>query len=227
MRDPCPPGQRGKIQPDRPPLRPPDELRRLRVAKLHPAPSNRARASVSSMASSLTPISTTWPCARSDANWERQLASGRQGKLRPSGKLHGKLGNRVQAFPVAEYLHVVENRATGRLHGGQRGRQPGHDSGRDGDTRRGQSVEHSRVDQLDAVKRGGDVGQQDRRIVVAVVDRDPVHPAPLTRGPLGQQRRLAVAGGSDDADAWRSLRPKQPIHQRGPEHNPRAGRRWP
>ena len=127
-------------------------------------------------------------------------------------------------FPVAEYLDVVENQGNGLAHGGQRCRQPGHDIGCDGDARRGQSVEHPRVDQLDAIKRGGDVGQQDRRIVVSVVDRDPAHLAPHCARPTGPATSSCRSWGSDDADAWRGLRPKQPIHQRGPEHNPgRAG----
>jgi hypothetical protein len=208
LRSPCPHGQRGKVQPDRPPLRPPDELRRLRVAKLDPSALQQSASILVVHGQLVDPDLYDLALGAQRCHWERQLASGSQGKLRPSGKPDGKLGDRVQALPVAEYLHVVENQGHGLAHGGQRGRQPRHDGGRDGGARRGQSVEHPRVDELDTVKRGGDVGQQDRRIVVAVVDRNPAHPAPLALGPLGQQRGLAVAGGSDDADDWRGMRPK-------------------
>ena len=74
------------------------------------------------------------------------------------------------------------------------------------------------------VHRHRDVGEQDDRIVVAVVDADPRHMRFAAFGPLRQQRRLAVAGWGDHRDhgRWRQRRPAgRPVHS---ERRSRAGR---
>ena len=72
----------------------------------------------------------------------------------------------------------------------------GREGGRAGDGR-GQGA---RLDGLGVAQGRGDRGQQHRRVVVAFVDRHPGDGLRLARGPLGEQRRLAVAGRGDDGD---------------------------
>jgi hypothetical protein len=127
---------------------------------------------------------------QSDRQPRRRAGAERQ--LRTGGKLQGDLGHRVEALHVREHLHMVEDQGDRLGHGRQRGGEPGQDAGRDGDARRGEGLEDLRAERLDPVKRRGDVGQQDRGVVVAPVDRDPSGAAALALGPLGQQDRLAV-----------------------------------
>jgi hypothetical protein len=75
------------------------------------------------------------------------------------------------------------------------------------------------------VQRDRKVGQQDDRVVVAPVDRDPGDSATRALGPLAQQGGLAVAGRGDHTDERRGMRDEQPVDQRGPGHDPRAGPR--
>jgi hypothetical protein len=92
---------------------------------------------------------------------------------------------------------------------------------------RGKGLEHTRVDRLDPVQGSGEVAQQHHRVVVAPVDRDPSRPMPLAPDPLRKGGGLAVAGRGDHAHHQHGLRRKQPIHQGGPRHDTRAGRRGP
>jgi hypothetical protein len=78
---------------------------------------------------------------------------------------------------------------------------------------RREQAKESFVERLDPVDRGADVLQEDERVVVALVDRNPGNAAVLCRGPLGEERRLAVAGTRDDADDARRLSSK-PVHER-------------
>ena len=143
-------------------------------------------------------------------------------QLRPAGGLGGQLGHQVQGLLVAEQLDMVKDQATGwvmaAIAAASRGTMstieaPGPGSPR---TIRG-SIGSTRS------RRRLQVGQQQRRIIVALVDSDPGHRARLAFGPLGQQGRLAIAGRGDHADHRHPSRGEQPIHQQGPGHGPRAG----
>jgi hypothetical protein len=108
---------------------------------------------------------------------------------------------------------VVDDERHGLVHGGDGGHQERRD--RDGGAGRGQRPEHARIDGLDPVERGGDVGEQDDRVVVPVVGRDPAGPGLVVLGPLGEDRRLSVAGRRDDRDDRRAAVGDEPAEQRG------------
>ena len=154
---------------------------------------------------------------------QRRSASGHDHQLGPSGEVHRQLGHRVKACLVVEQLQVVQDEGDRVRHRREGGREPGHHGGRGRHARGGQGGEDPRVDRLDPVEGHGDVGQQHDRVVVATVDRDPGHAASLALGPLGHERRLAVAGWGDDGDDRLGV-PDQPVQQRGPGHHPGADR---
>ena len=64
----------------------------------------------------------------------------------------------------------------------------------------------------------GEIRQQHRRVVVAIVEGDP-RPFGLAFRPLGQQRRLAVPGWSDDGDGREHAASEQPFDQSGTKHD--------
>ena len=80
--------------------------------------------------------------------------------------------------------------------------------------------EQLRVDRLDPVQRRRGVGQQGLGVVVPLVQRHP-RGASSSLGPLGQQRRLAVARRSDDR------RPPAPDGRRAADRPARPGTRSP
>ena len=130
------------------------------------------------------------------------------------------MGDRVEALLSGDLLQVVDDEGHRLVHGLDRGRQQRGD--RDGGGGRTQAAEHGRSEGLDAIEGGGEVRQQDRRVVVVLVDRDPSDPGSVPLGPLGQERRLAVAGRGDHGQDHRCLGGGEPVHQRGPCDDPRT-----
>ena len=80
---------------------------------------------------------------------------------------------------------------------------------------RGQRVEETPADRHDGRQRCDEVAQEHNGIAVAPVERDPGKCAVVTRGPLREQRRLAVAAGRDDRDDGRRSVRTQPVDERG------------
>ena len=219
-------GQRGKIQPHRPPLRQSDQHRRLGLAQLDPGPLQQGARLILVHPELLDPD-------RHDPAWcahqrRRQPGGGPGGQrqLRPGGQAREHLGHGIQTRPVGERLQVVDDQGNRPGHGRYGGGQPGHDRARDRGAGCGQGTKERRVDRLDAIQRDGEVAQQDHRVVVALVNRHPSHAAARAAGPLGQQDRLAVAGRRHHPDDRSRRRGEQPLNQRGPRHDPRTGPRW-
>jgi hypothetical protein len=91
-------------------------------------------------------------------------------------------------------------------------------------------VEHEHERRLAALGADGVDGARDRaeqpsRIVVALVECEPCERARVALGPLAQQRRLAVAGRSDDQRQRRRVGVAQQAHQ-ARAANERAAGRW-
>jgi hypothetical protein len=81
-----------------------------------------------------------------------------------------------------------------------------------------------RTKRLDAVDRRGDVLEEDERVVVALVDRDPGEGPRVACGPLGQERRLPVAGGRRDEDERECACCPEPVDKRRPRDASRRPR---
>ena len=194
-------GQRGQVQPDRPPLGPPDQLVDLRVGEPDTGRLQQGPRLLPVHRQLADPDLHHLALSAQQRHRQRRRAPGGQRQLRPRGKPQRPARRPRPGTPGS--------RAT------PGGRGPGQPAGssprprtptgaprwprprRPGEAR---AWNDPRVDRLDPVQRDGDVGQQHHRVVVALVDRDPSHPVPLARAPLGQQGRLAVAGRGDDTD---------------------------
>jgi hypothetical protein len=75
------------------------------------------------------------------------------------------------------------------------------------------------------VDRAGDRPQQEPRIVVAAVERDPRERPRVARAPFAQQRRLAVPGRGDEDGERRPVRGQEWLDQARPANRPaQAGR---
>jgi hypothetical protein len=57
---------------------------------------------------------------------------------------------------------------------------------------------HARLDRLDPIERDRDVSQEDNRVTVGLVHRDPRERPTIALGPLGEQGGLAVPGRARD-----------------------------
>ena len=154
---------------------------------------------------------------------QRHRVPGGDGKPGSGRKGQRQLGDHVDALGVGDRLGVVENQRHWLAHRRDRGCQQRDD--RDRRAGEGQRSQHRGCDRLDPVQGRREVGQQNGRIIVAVVGRDPGDPRLPALGPLRQQCRLAVAGRRDNGDHSRCFDGVQPVDQRGPGHDPRpAGR---
>jgi hypothetical protein len=217
-------GQRGQVQPDRPAFGPCEQFVDRGVVKPHAGTLQQGAGLLVVHGEVLDPELQHPALGAQQRHRQRQRGSGGQQQLRPGGQLGGQLGHQVQGLLVAEQFDMVKDQGHWLGHGRHRGRQPGHRV-HDRGARPGQPANDSGVDRLDPIQGDGQVGQQQRRIIVALVDSDPGHRARLAFGPLGQQGRLAVPGGRDRTDHRHRIRGEQPIHQQGPEHDPRPSRR--
>ena len=224
---PRPQGQRGQVQADWPALGPPDEVVDVGVREPDLGPLQQQPGSSLSIASSATPSCRVRP--HSDA-------TGSGGRVREASTRRDPSGSRTASSATASRHSWLlssstwsRTRPTGWVIDGPSRGQPGHD--RRGHQRpAGPGAEHVRVDRLDPIQRGGKVGQQHRRVVVVVVDRDPGHPPLVSLSPLGQQGRLAVAGRGDHTDQpWRGRRAAGRPARSGARSpaGPRVGGAWP
>ena len=87
---------------------------------------------------------------------------------------------------------------------------------------RSQGVEDRWVDRSDAIERGSDRCQEDRRVVVVVIERNPGERPAILRRPLRQERGLPVSRWSDDRDQRDDPRSLEPSHQLCPRDETRA-----
>ena len=123
------------------------------------------------------------------------------GELRSSREGERQLRDRVDALAIRDRLRFVEDQRDGPAHRRDRGRQQRDDSDRRAGE--GQRSQHHGRDRLDAVQGYRKVGQQDGRIVVAVVERRPRRPAVASSRPTGP------AGSSCRSRPARRPRPLQ------------------
>ena len=118
-------------------------------------------------------------------------------------------------------IDVVENQQiplAARRHGPQTA--PGSRHPR-GVRRRAERREQARIQHLDPRDRRKHVPEEDDGIAVACVQRDPRDRTSLGRGPLREQRGLAVSRGRGHEHRARCIRASQPLVQRRPRHDTR------
>ena len=83
-------------------------------------------------------------------------------------------------------------------------------------------TEHSRCKRLDAIQRGGEVGEEDGGVVVVMVCREPCDARLPVLGPLGEQGRLSVARRRHDSEHRDARRCDEALDERGPADDARA-----
>ena len=140
-------------------------------------------------------------------------------QLNSGGELDRDLFDDLQALRVGQTLELIDDqceRIDECLHRREQSRCQ-----RCRATVCGDIGEHSTTERRDPVQRTGDVGAQDDRVVVGIVDRQPGDRGRRVLGHLGQHRRLAVSRRRDDGHDGRARLP-DPFEQRGPPHDPAA-----
>ena len=120
----------------------------------------------------------------------------------------------------AQQLGIVEHHEDRLGHSRNRRDQPDDVGNADSSSR--DRAEHFRLDALHPIERDCEVREEDGRVVVSIVDRQPRHsPRPQPRE-LRQQRRLAIPGWRDHRDQWDRIGPRQRIEKRTPGDHPRT-----
>jgi hypothetical protein len=104
---------------------------------------------------------------------QRRLGPPGQHQPRPGRHVIGQHRQRIPAFGVVQQVHVIEHQHHPRAHRHERRPQPRHHRASHRATRGSQCVEHRLADRFDGVERFGDIGEQDLRVVVPLVDRHP------------------------------------------------------
>ena len=169
----------------------------------------RCRSSLASRrlkARSAVPSSSSSSLARRRARGKRRRRPRGQDEHRAVRDVSRERGDDLGRVSGTEHVGVIQH-GHERRGGRDRTRQPRGDRRPDGPAGLCKRVEHSRVQRADAVERGREVAQEDDRVVVPLVERHPGERAPVAQGPLGQQRRLAVAGCRHDGrEADKTLR---------------------
>ncbi len=147
----------------------------------------------------------------------------RAGQLRPAsatcifvGHVGGQHLDRLDAMQVVEHVHVVEDEDRRSRHRVEHFPQPVDRRGDHRHADRRKRVEDRRVDRSDAIERSSDRGQEDRRVVVAFIEREPGERPAILRRPLRQECGLPVSRGSHDRDQRDGPRRLEPSHQLRP-----------
>ena len=116
--------------------------------------------------------------------------------------------DRVDAMRVLEHVDVVEDEDRRSRHRVEHFPQPVNRRGDHRHPDRRWDVEDRRVDRSHVVEGSGDRGQEDGRVVVSVIERQPSERPSIFRGPLRKECGLPVSRGSHDRyqrDAARCL----------------------
>ena len=144
------------------------------------------------------------------------LASAGDSQLRPGREVVDQPGHDFQAVPTLEQVEVVEHeddRQRGPRHRGPELWEDGVDGGA---AREPQGLQQRRVEWLDLVEGGGDAPQEDRWVIVVMVDGEPGERPGVAFGPRCQERRLPVPGRGQDRDHRRGAGGLQEVEQGGP-----------
>ena len=130
----------------------------------------------------------------------------------------GQHRQRGPAFPIVQHVHIVQDQRHRRGHRRQRRAEPRHHRAGHRAARGGQRVEYPLANRLDRVQRFGDIGEQDLRVVVPLVQRHPREGPAVALGPLRQQRRLPVPGRRHHRHDRKRPALPQPVNQDQPAH---------
>ena len=127
----------------------------------------------------------------------------------------------VQGRSRLEVVHVVQDDHERVAQVGQCPAETRDDRRRYRDACRAQRIEDVGRQRADPVDRHRQVGEQDDRIVVVRVERQPGERAVIGFGPQCEQRRLAVPGRRDDGHRRQGTRRLQPSRSSGRGMTPR------
>ena len=136
------------------------------------------------------------------------------GRSSPTPHRPSTSGRRASPHRPGRYQQVLNASAA----------QPRHHRAGHRAARGGQRIEYPLAKRLDRIERLSDIGEQDLRVVVPLVQRHPRERLAVALGPLRQQRRLPVPGRRDHRDhRERPALPEpvnqgQPAHAAGPDH---------
>jgi hypothetical protein len=145
-----------------------------------------------------------------------RLAAAGDGQLRPLREVVDQPGHGVQAVRVVQQVDVVEHEHGRQLGHGQGRAEPREDRVDGGGALGVDLVQQVAVDRPDPFEDGGEAPEQDGRVVVAPVDRQPPEHPRVALGPLGQQGRLPVARRSEDGGHRGTAGGFQQVEEAGP-----------
>ena len=219
------PGERGEVDPCRPPLGPRREFTDL--AATHRVPGRGHQCTGLSLVQGQG--------RRSDL---QQVALGpqpREGQVRlhpprdrdpePGRQVVEQRSHDVQRRPVAETVDVVEH-DHGRFSPVVELRhESGHGGREDPMSWCGERGLDRGVERLDPVQGDGEIGEQDGRVVVVVVERQPGDGPQLPCRPLGEEGGLPIPGRGDQRDDPRRRRVREQVEEPRPGDGTRMRRR--
>ena len=140
------------------------------------------------------------PASAEPGEIQVRLGAPRKGDLEAVRQVVDERDEGIEARPIDEPVCVVEDE-DGRLADPVDSSRKARHRRRQETRRRGADrPSDPRIDRGEAVERRGEVGEEDARLVVVVVDRQPRDGPSLTRRPVREEDRLPVAGRRDDRD---------------------------
>ena len=146
-------------------------------------------------------------------------------ELRATVKVARERNEHVGRIRLGEAIDIVEDQdKRGRLCR-ESGAEARHGHRPDRGTGRGQGFGDIGPERGGPAEREGDVGEQDGRIVVALVDRQPGEVPRIALGPLREEGRLPVSGRRHNGDDRHLAARREPVDE-GVSSQQAGARRW-
>ena len=165
------------------------------------------------------------PAGKDPGDREATRRPAREHELRPTVEVTRERHEHVGRIRLGEAIDIVKDQdKRGRLRR-ESGAEARHGDRPDRGTWRCQGFGHIRPEGGSPAEREGDVGEQDGRVVVALVDRQPREVPRIALGPLREEGRLSVSGRRHHGNDRHVTARCEPVDE-GVSSQQAGARRW-
>ncbi len=208
--------QRRQVEPRSPAFRPPQEPGNLGLVGLDPRGSEQELGLATAERELVGAELEQWPGHAESRDRQLRERSAGQRDHRAVREVLDEDADRGQRLDGLENVCVVQDEDERRSPGRELGAEPGHDRVPDRFSWAIECLDYVLSQRIDPVDRSGDVLQQNNGVVVPIVDGDPRERTDVPGSPLGEKRRLAVAGRRHDEHDRKCARSPKPVDEGRP-----------